>query len=141
MTYAVEDAGTATLDIGPDGSVVVVSVITRAGWSWTQQSADDGSLSVEFTDGTTTYELLAVNGPDGITASVDQPIVEVITVPAPNTPAPATAAPAAPATPVATAAPVISGNDDSYDENNTDDDAGESEDQGEHEGGEDEYDD
>ncbi len=137
--FAVESAGSVGIEQRPTG-LFVTDVQANQGWSWTTARSSSNDFVVTFTSGDTTYEFVAGVGPDGsLEARVDQPIVQVVQIPAPAAPAPA-----APTTGSSGGSTTSGGyEDDDYDDDDYDDDDYDEDDydDGHDDDGDDDYDD
>ena len=85
--FAVDDAGTVSVEATGTG-VLLDGVVAGEGWTWTSRQSADGELEVTFTSADSEYVFYASLAEDGtIVARVDEPIVNVVRVPAASSPA------------------------------------------------------
>jgi hypothetical protein len=99
--FTVEAAGTVAVDQSDTG-LVVTEVVASEGWLWKTEQTSTTEVTVIFASTDTIYEFVAsVNADGDIVARVDQPIVNVVQVPAP-TPGQSTGGGATPAATPAT---------------------------------------
>jgi hypothetical protein len=128
--FAVDDAGTVSVRSTGTG-VLLDGVVVAEGWSWTAGQTEQG-LEVRFTSADSEYVFYASLAEDGtIVARVDEPMVNVVQVPAGSSPA---------TVPSNTAQSSDRDDDDpgEYDDHDQEDDEDhEDEEDEEHEGGED----
>ena len=81
--FTVESAGAVTVEHSPTG-LFVSDVQVSDGWEWSAEQLGSSDVTVTFVSEDTTYEFTATVGADGqIEARVDQPIIDVVHVPAP----------------------------------------------------------
>jgi hypothetical protein len=101
--YIIKKAGTVSV-AATKKSLRLADVTTRPGWTWTLTQTTDSKLTVTFKSSTTTYTFLATLDRDGtIVARVDKPVTRVVMTASSGSGAAYPAAPAAGASPSATA--------------------------------------
>ena len=82
--FIVEDAGVVSLEATADG-IRISEVTPNGGWTWIDNEPGDGTVSITFDSDDATYVFTASLAEDGsVLAAVEQPIIQIVTKPAPT---------------------------------------------------------